>query len=511
MKAFISYAGDDRGVARRIARLLETIGVDYFLDEKHIRLGDSITEEVRRGVESSDVLLVVISPASLKSPWGPFEIGHANALGKRVIPYLTHPRLDTPPFLSGLNQARSLKTLRIALAQIEPAPRSSIARPDCEAPLELVDVGSGTVMDRVGTVVQADVTLVTQPARVLFPVLDFKFRNPGDRVAFLKRLRLHIEKVSIDLTPLLEFYIHSGAPDSDISARKDRQDLVITAKNAGWGPARNVIVTNLTSSALRQCLDLSAAHYRWTGDIEPGETVRITYHHQHIRSDSDVTVTEPGGFLTYEDASGARFAEYIRYTPYPYEEYKVVVRPEGFTVRYHDFAAAREPSRRYTLQLPSAGAPYTREIEIAHDIPGNDVERFQVIVASDKSATFELTAEILFNVGASVTSAPLRVCVFYPNPLWYFHYHGIRERDVERRISETRRTDADVRDAFDETAFSRMYLRSANRLRWPCSLEAMASASPHDLKQPRVGADRGGVRYRFWDSTCSEGAREGTE
>jgi len=38
----------------------------------------------------------VISPASLKSQWVAFEIGQAKALGKRLLPLLTHASLDVP-------------------------------------------------------------------------------------------------------------------------------------------------------------------------------------------------------------------------------------------------------------------------------------------------------------------------------------------------------------------------------------------------------------------------------
>jgi hypothetical protein len=98
----------DADVARGLAKTLEGIGVESFLDEKDIGWGDPITQKVSQGLRSCSALIVILSPGSLKSQWVPFEIGQATALGKKILPYLTHPALDVPMFIRDLSYKTSL-------------------------------------------------------------------------------------------------------------------------------------------------------------------------------------------------------------------------------------------------------------------------------------------------------------------------------------------------------------------------------------------------------------------
>jgi len=100
---FISYSHVDKGFARRLSKRLVQIGVNCFLDEKNIEWGDAITEKVRESLNECVAIIVIVSPASLKSAWVPFEVGQAVSAGKRVLPLLTHPSLDVPLYLADLN------------------------------------------------------------------------------------------------------------------------------------------------------------------------------------------------------------------------------------------------------------------------------------------------------------------------------------------------------------------------------------------------------------------------
>ena len=108
---FISYSHSDAGIARLLAKDLKGIGVDSFLDEKDITLGDPIPQKVSHGLRNCSALVVILSPGSLKSQWVPFEIGQAVAFGKKIIVYLTHPALDVPMFIRDLRYAISLDEL----------------------------------------------------------------------------------------------------------------------------------------------------------------------------------------------------------------------------------------------------------------------------------------------------------------------------------------------------------------------------------------------------------------
>ena len=98
-KLFISYAHEDSRMADQIERLCQEIGIQCFLDRKDIHWGESITKAVGNGLDEATHVVLIVSPASLKSMWVPFEIGFAFGTGKQVLPVLTHPSLDLPGYL----------------------------------------------------------------------------------------------------------------------------------------------------------------------------------------------------------------------------------------------------------------------------------------------------------------------------------------------------------------------------------------------------------------------------
>lgn len=111
-KVFISYSSVDEDFAKKLAQTLEEIGIVYFFDRKDIDWGSSITGEIRKGLSECSAVVVVISPASLKSQWVPFEIGHAMDAGKKILPFLTHPSLDIPGYLHDLHYKTRLEDVK---------------------------------------------------------------------------------------------------------------------------------------------------------------------------------------------------------------------------------------------------------------------------------------------------------------------------------------------------------------------------------------------------------------
>ncbi len=111
-KVFVSYSHDDQAEAAKVTEVLTELGVDHFLDSKRIRWGDKITSSVDRALDECLAILVILSPASLESPWVPYEVGHASALGKIVLPYLTDASLEVPLYMRDLSFANSLDDIR---------------------------------------------------------------------------------------------------------------------------------------------------------------------------------------------------------------------------------------------------------------------------------------------------------------------------------------------------------------------------------------------------------------
>jgi hypothetical protein len=85
---FISYAHSDGGKAEDIVRALRTSNVSGWLDSADIAAGGSIPSAVREAMKKSSAVLVLLSPQALHSAWVQFEIGAAEALGKKIIPVI---------------------------------------------------------------------------------------------------------------------------------------------------------------------------------------------------------------------------------------------------------------------------------------------------------------------------------------------------------------------------------------------------------------------------------------
>lgn len=71
-----------------MARLIEDLGVETFLDEKDIAGGDKIPDSIRKSIQACDELLVLMSQYSVDRPWVLVEIGAAWGLEKRVVPII---------------------------------------------------------------------------------------------------------------------------------------------------------------------------------------------------------------------------------------------------------------------------------------------------------------------------------------------------------------------------------------------------------------------------------------
>lgn len=70
---FISYAPADRAVAEKIGNRLRDSGLRVWFDQWEIAAGDSLVDRINAGIESSDLLLVLLSPDAIVSKWVQFE------------------------------------------------------------------------------------------------------------------------------------------------------------------------------------------------------------------------------------------------------------------------------------------------------------------------------------------------------------------------------------------------------------------------------------------------------
>ena len=104
VKVFLSYARADKETARYIADELKQSGVSPWFDEWDLAWGDSIVDRIESAVTSSDIVLVLLSPASVASDWIQREWSAAlsrelNDRAIRVLPVLIAD-CEIPPILA---------------------------------------------------------------------------------------------------------------------------------------------------------------------------------------------------------------------------------------------------------------------------------------------------------------------------------------------------------------------------------------------------------------------------
>ncbi|HVH12640.1 MAG TPA: TIR domain-containing protein [Longimicrobium sp.] len=108
-RVFLSHSASDKPRVHQIAQLLESRGIECWLDDEHIRVGDSIVEEIQRALEQVDFVLFFISSAAVRSQWVSREIASTiaaqlSARSGRVLPVKLDD-VDTPRLLNDLRWA----------------------------------------------------------------------------------------------------------------------------------------------------------------------------------------------------------------------------------------------------------------------------------------------------------------------------------------------------------------------------------------------------------------------
>ncbi|MFF5494466.1 toll/interleukin-1 receptor domain-containing protein [Streptomyces aquilus] len=95
-RVFLSYARADGAIARPYVEALKGAGQDVWVDWEGIKPSREWREELAKAIRSSDALVVLISPASLSSPYCWDECRQALEQGKRVLPVVVDATIDAP-------------------------------------------------------------------------------------------------------------------------------------------------------------------------------------------------------------------------------------------------------------------------------------------------------------------------------------------------------------------------------------------------------------------------------
>jgi hypothetical protein len=88
---FISYSHKDTGFASKVTQNLENEGYDIWLDRMDIQTGSRWDDEVVKGLNASQIFMVLLSNTSVASQNVKDEIGYAIDHNKPIVPLLLEP------------------------------------------------------------------------------------------------------------------------------------------------------------------------------------------------------------------------------------------------------------------------------------------------------------------------------------------------------------------------------------------------------------------------------------
>ncbi len=112
MRVFLSHSRRDQKLARKISQFLVKQGIELWFDEWKLEPGENFAHAIGEGLESSDVMVILVSQDSMTS-WQREEIQYAITTPRfegRVIPVLVKQTPNVPWILETLNVVRPGKT-----------------------------------------------------------------------------------------------------------------------------------------------------------------------------------------------------------------------------------------------------------------------------------------------------------------------------------------------------------------------------------------------------------------
>ena len=109
---FISYASGDAGIAKELSSALQAEGVTCYLAERDIAVSTEWENSILDALCGSARVLVLLTPRSIDRPWVLMETGAAWALGKPLIPVLSHVDPDSLIEPLSKHQCRIIETMQ---------------------------------------------------------------------------------------------------------------------------------------------------------------------------------------------------------------------------------------------------------------------------------------------------------------------------------------------------------------------------------------------------------------
>ena len=111
LSVFVSHSKDDAAFARHLTQYLQEAKVRVWLAEAELAVGDSIVESVDTAIRGTDLLIAVVSRASLEAKWFRYEIERAQRNPDLAIIFVSidgsalAPPLEKFPCIRGADEA----------------------------------------------------------------------------------------------------------------------------------------------------------------------------------------------------------------------------------------------------------------------------------------------------------------------------------------------------------------------------------------------------------------------
>lgn len=100
---FLSHSSKDNILVTQLALHLNHLGIDVWMDDWELEVGDNLNQRIREAIQKSQYLGIVVTPSFLKSEWCKKELADAlakeKALRKKVVLPLRFKKAKMPELL----------------------------------------------------------------------------------------------------------------------------------------------------------------------------------------------------------------------------------------------------------------------------------------------------------------------------------------------------------------------------------------------------------------------------
>lgn len=197
---FISYCHEDSSKVKKFAFLLSLHGFDLWMDEKSITNGDNYTTKIFKGIHDSDIYLVFLSEAALKSAWVGAEIDFALRekieKGRLIIIPVLLEDVEIPVSLSNIDYLDARFSIQKAIEELSEKYQ--------EEKVEYNDI----IVSSVGFSISKDTSVQVGPFQEYITMADLK----EDRKRVLSELRKKAYGILMNFVSAVDFDFQSDKP-----------------------------------------------------------------------------------------------------------------------------------------------------------------------------------------------------------------------------------------------------------------------------------------------------------